>query len=299
MKTSFLPKLITLIFLLTSSCTVSDEFTENDLNNNLKPAENRIVFVSNRDGQTDIYSIKPDGSEILRITNDTEIDTNPVWSPDKTQIAYTSYIKGEFDVERSKIFIINADGTGRRQLFDRPMGELFPSWSPDGTQILYTLRYIFLARIDGQNDETLLMDADFKILQAPSWSPDGKKIAFVALLDTGNEIRIMNSDGSDIRALTNGYLPAWSPDGKKIVFFTLVGKQNDIFVINADGSGIQQLTNSPEDDLSPDWSPDGKQIVFTSYRDGNANIYVMNANGSNQMRLTDNPAEDSSPAWRK
>src|SRR5215216_5632026 len=76
--------------------------------------ENRITFVSERDGQSDVYSMKPDGSDIVRITNDPQIDANPVWSPDHSQLAHVSYVEGEGELktERSKIFIINADGTG-------------------------------------------------------------------------------------------------------------------------------------------------------------------------------------------
>lgn len=290
--------LLIISFFLLTSCTASANHPGDDTTQSGKK-EFRIAFVSKRDGQSDVYSMKPDGSEVIRITNDAEIDTNPVWSPDRTQLAYTSYVEGDIEIERSKIFIINADGSGRRQLFDRPMGESSPSWSPDGRQILYTLRFIFLASVDGQKDETLLMDPKGDLLQAPAWSPDGQEIAFVAFPDTGNEIRIMNNDGSNIRTLTHGYQPAWSPDGQKIVFYSLVGEQNDIFVINVDGSGLQQMTNDPANDFSPDWSPDGKYIVFVSDRDNNAEIYVMRADGSNQVRLTISPMEDGFPAWRK
>lgn len=289
--------LLLLIFLFTS-CTSSNEIPKvNTINPGL--GEYRIAFVSNRDGQSDIYSMKPDGSDVVRITNDDEIDTYPVWSPDRTQLAYASFVEGDFGIERSKIVMINADGTGRRLLFDRPMGELSPSWSPDGSQILYTLRSIFLASVDGKKDEMLLTDARFDILQTPAWSPDGQKIAFVALSDTGDEIRIMDKDGSNVSTLTQGYQPAWSPDGQKIAFYSLAGEQNDIFVINANGSELQQLTFEPANDLAPDWSPDGKYIVFMSDRDGNDEIYRMQADGSNPVRITNNLAEDGFPAWRK
>ncbi len=262
-------------------------------------SEYRIAFVSNRDGSSDIYSMKPDGSDATRITNDDEVDTYPAWSPDRTRLAYASYIEGDFGIERSKIVIVNADGTAGRLLFDRPAGELSPSWSPDGRQIMYTLRSIFLASVDGKKDELLLTDARFDILQAPAWSPDGQKIAFVALPASGYEIRVMDQDGSNVNTLTRGYQPAWSPDGQKIAFYSLVGEQNDIFIINADGSGTQQLTYDPGNDLAPDWSPDGKYIVFMSDRDGNDEIYVMQADGSNPVRVTNNLAEDGFPAWRK
>jgi len=288
------------IFFLTA-CASSIKVENNEVGNSVELTEKefRIAFVSERDGQSDIYSMKSDGSGVVRLTNDAAIDSSPVWSPDRTQLAYFSYVEDVNGIERSKIIIINADGTGRRQLFDRPLGELSPAWSPDGKQILYTGRLIYLASVDGRSDEILFTDPNFDILQVPTWSPDGQQIAFVALAASGDEIRIMAKDGSGVRTLTNGYFPAWSPDGQKIAFQLFKDEQYDIFVINVDGSDLQQLTNEPGNDVCPDWSPDGDHIVFASNRDKNAEIYIMNADGSNQIRLTNSPQEDSFPAWWK
>ena len=96
----FLSILTLSIFLLTA-CVPAVEFAENE-STETDEKESRIAFVSQRDGQSDIYSMNPDGSDVTQITNDAAIDTYPVWSPDRSQLAYASYVESDFDIERSR-----------------------------------------------------------------------------------------------------------------------------------------------------------------------------------------------------
>jgi TolB protein len=135
------------------------------------------------------------------------------------------------------------------------------------------------------------------------WSPNGQQIAFeVNCCRENTDIAVVNSDGSNIRYLTNlqsvessGERPKWSPDGQRILF-TQGGEGNrEIFIINADGSNLINLSNHPNDDYDPSWSPNGNQIVFTSNRDGSYQIYQINVDGSNLNRLTEVDSDNYSP----
>ena len=133
------------------------------------------------------------------------------------------------------------------------------------------------------------------------------RIAFETKRDGNYEVYTMNSDGSDVRNLTNTSPqwegnPAYSPDGTKIAFG---GDREDvywqIYVMNSDGTNVKRLTNTfgTADNWEPTWSPDGTKIAFTSTRDGDGEeIWVMNADGSNQVKLTDIPgSQNLQPDW--
>ena len=94
-------------------------------------------------------------------------------------------------------------------------------------------------------------------------------------------------------------MPNWSPDGSKIAFVSFLDGGDDIYVMNTDGSGQIRLTNNTADDICPVWSPDGTMIAFASsdpnIDNGAREIYVMNADGSAQTRITNNTADDWEP----
>jgi len=239
----------------------------------------RIVFASTRDGNYNIYVMRPDGSEQTRLTDDPADDYEPRWSPDGTRIA---------------------DGSTQTRLTNNPSWDLEPDWSPDGQGIAFaSLRdgdlEIYLMRADGTDQSRLTNDPAHD--RDPTWSPDGRQIAFESDRALNNNIYVMNADGSGQAPLTIGAVakvfPAWSPDGRQIAFTSAL----DIYVINSDGSGQTRLTSAPDDDGFPSWSPDGQKIAFTSQRDGNNEIYIMNADGSNPMRLTFDPGFDGGPDW--
>ena len=134
----------------------------------------------------------------------------------------------------------------------------------------------------------------------PMLSKDSSKLVFQSNR-TGNwEIFVSDTNGSNLRQLTNNDVPdvtpCWSPDGKKIVFASGMDNTSDIFIMNADGSNRKQLTNVDGDDSHPHFSADGKQIVFNSPRttadlsiDWSKQwheIYIMDSDGSNQKQLT-------------
>ena len=270
-------------------------------------ATEKILFVSNRDGNSEIYTISPSGTGLSRVTTNASDDLYPAWSADGSKTAFTSTRDGSWE-----IYSMNPDGSSETRLtFNAPQDQQ-PAWSPDGTKIA------FVSRRDG-NNEIYVMNADgsaqtrlTNITQTcvdssicdnwePAWSPDGSKIAFRSGIDGNWEIYVMNSDGTGLTRLTNNFAgdvwPAWSPNGSKIAFSSQRDGNGEIYAMNSDGSGQTRLTNSSAEDQMPTWSPDGSKIAFQSNRDGNAEIYTMSADGSNQTRLTSNPANDGAPDW--
>ncbi len=274
--------------------TLFNGFGFGDLSTNTK-----ITFMSDRDGNNEIYVMVADGSNLTRLTNNPAFDELPSWSADGTKIAFRSDRDGN-----NEIYVMNADGLNLTRLTNNPASDGEPSWSPDGTKIAFMSHRdgngeIYVMNADGSNPTRLTNNPAFD--PEPSWSHDGTKIAFQSNRDGNFEIYVMNADGSNPTRLTNNpendESPSWSPDGTKIAFQSFRDDNNEIYVMNADGSNPTRLTNNPAFDVDPSWSPDGTKIVFYSRRDVNDEIYVMNADGTNQVNLTNNPANENDPSW--
>ena len=223
-------------------------------------------------------------------------------------IAFSSYRDGE-----SKIFTINADGSGLVRVSTSRFRDTRPAWSPDGTRIAFVRRTshsdheIFVMNADGK-EVTKLTNRPGSVESQPAWSPDGSRIAFISnerptvnTLYGRFHVWLMNADGTGLTLLTDigggNSSPTWCPDGSKVAFDSTRDGDHEIYVIDADGSHPVNLTRHPAHDTSPAWSPDGRRIAFVSDRDGSQEIYVMEADGSNQVRLTDRPGFEKSPVW--
>jgi Tol biopolymer transport system component len=262
-----------------------------------------IAFVSDRDftgdreiayGRYDVYLMAATGGSAVRLTGGVTDVNSASLSPDGTRVAIG-------DGDQIRIVDLADPRSIVVPVTERAFTTVAPAWSPDGTRIAFTLDengwfdlHVYVVDVDGSNLTRLASGA------FPTWSPDGSRIAFNGMDDDGEEIWVMNADGTDQVNITNSpgndFWPDWSPDGDRIVF-TSGGGSNEIYAINADGSGRVNLTNHPSWDGNPQWSPDGSKIAFMSNRTGNGEIFVMNADGSEPVNLTEHPAQDQAPAW--
>ena len=266
----------------------------------LAPPTGQIAFVSDRDGNLEVYLMNADGTGQTNLTNNAASDWASAWSPDGSQIAFVSNRDGN-----GEIYVMNPDGTGVANLTNSSSGERGPVWSPDGSKIL------FVSNRDG-NDEVYAMNADGSDQAnlsnhagddwGPRWSPDGSQLAFVSDRDGNYEVYVMNADGTDQVNVTNNVAldgePAWSPDGSQIVFDTnrnqSDGSRDDVYVMNADGTGAVSLTSGSADDINPSWSPDGSWIAFISADPGWV-LKRVDVDGANEVVL--GSAQPGRPGW--
>ena len=269
------------------------------------PDCNGIAFVSNRDGNSEIYAMNPDGSGQANLTNNPASDVYPAWSPDGTKLAFSTNRDGNYE-----IYVMNADGSTPTRLTTHAANDYQPDWSPDGTKLAFMserdgMRQIYVMNADGTSQTNLSSNLT-KNDELPHWSSDGTKLAFSRSLgaDGNGEVYVMNANGTSQTNLTNNFAavdsPAdWSPDNTKL----LISSNRDhleyeLYVMNADGSGTPtRLTNNTDSELVGSWSPDGTKIAFQTNRDGNFEVYAMNADGSSPTNLTNNGNADGAPSW--
>ncbi|MBZ0279589.1 MAG: PKD domain-containing protein [Anaerolineae bacterium] len=262
------------------------------------PINNPILFVSNRDGNNELYILGTDET-LTNLTNNAANDFSPTWSPDGSQIVFVSDRDGN-----NELYIMNDDGGDVRRLTDNPADDLSPMWSLTGNQIA------FVTNRDG-NNEIYAMDTEGNNLinitnnpasdTNPAPAPNGNLLAFVSDRDGNAEIYIQAADGT-VTNITNtpdnDFSPVWSPDSNQIAFVTNRDGNNELYIMNADGNNPARITNDPGDDRSPAWSSDNSQLAFTTNRDGNDEIYVIEINGANPANVTNNGANDISAIWR-
>jgi Tol biopolymer transport system component len=264
-------------------------------------ANGKIVFVSERDGDNEIFVMNADGSNQTQLTFNTASDNYPRWSLDGTKIAFASSRDGA-----RSIYVMDADGSNQRFIMASGFA---PAWSPDGTKIVFVGNDsdIYTMNADGTNRQRLTTSvaADTN----PAWSPDGSKIVFSSNRNGDFELFTMNPDGSgQSRRLAHATRdldqPNWAPDGVQIVYVTLKERLGDfpernIWVTNPSRFVTGFDGNGGRDAFTPAFSPDGAKIVFT--RDQSflvsPNVFVMNADGSGQVRLT--TASGFRPDWQR
>ena len=255
------------------------------------------------------------------------VGSDYAFSPDGSRVVFEHSVdEGRSGLPSDELFVMNADGSGLRQLTHDGAHDGFPTWSPDGTRVVYTSyrgdRFVagclasaecpsdlHVINADGSAETRLTYTPGDESM--PSWSPDGTQIVFRSTRDDpAGTLFVMNADGTDARALdtgtTSNYWPRWSPDGRSVAF--VAEEENRRFGIysvpfpNPVGQATL-LADTAWDTLSGavfTWSPDGSEIAF-GRRDGadNSQLYLVGADGSGEHRLAELPGWGLAPvAWR-
>ena len=245
------------------------------------PGTGKVAFASNRDGNWDIWTMNPDGSDPVNLTRDVASDFHPAWSPTGEQILFVSFReKGK----ESSLYLMDADGNNIRKILDNWYSRSPATWAPDGKRIASVRDgVLYIITLDDKSVVSVA-ETGFGSVGDPTWSPDGTEIAFIYLWrKQGYELRLLDAQTLKqkvVLAQLETYPvksdPAWSPDGKQIAFVlhkwrTILNfidaanwqDEETIYVINRDGSNLRQLVSEKGPDaLHPTWSPHGNEIIY-------------------------------------
>ena len=198
----------------------------------------------------DIFTAKPDGSDLQRITNTPGYDAEATICPVTGRVLFTSVRDGDLE-----LYSMEPDGSDVKRLTNRPGYDGGGFYSHDGTKIVQ--RSGFFANEDEEKEY-------FSLLARGLVEPNKM------------EITVLDRDGGNFRQVTkNGkanFAPFWHPDNKRILFASSMGTPPrgrpifDIYIINENGSGQVKVSNNPSFDGFPMFSPDGRYLVFASNR---------------------------------
>ena len=309
-------KKLSLVFTLVMLCSIMFVFflpivycswrtptqlTSNAVDNSSPSISNdgtKVAFVSDVDGDQEIFVINSDGTGLLQLTNNTAKDRAPSISGNGTKVAFHSDIDGDWE-----IFVINSDGTGLTQLTHNTLTDAYPSISDDGSKIAFYSdvggdRQVFVVNSDGSALTQVTSNA--ATVGIACISGDGSKIAYISNVDGDRELFVVNSDGTSLSQLTNNtaddYNPSISNDGSKVAFESNVNGDWEIFMVNSDGSSLTQLTNNAVDDRGPSMSGDASEIAFYSNADGDWEIFVINSDGTGLTQLSSDTITDAFPS---
>ncbi|PKO14466.1 MAG: hypothetical protein CVU39_14525 [Chloroflexi bacterium HGW-Chloroflexi-10] len=262
-----------------------------------------ITFDSDRDGNAEIYSMAPDGSRTINLTNDAADDSEPAWSADGSQIAFVSNRPNKEQEGGNYVYVMDADGSNVRQLtFENDSAR--PDWSHDGSQITYSNKGdIYIIKADGSGQSVNLTNSPEEDVQ-PTWSPDGSQIAWLTMEGDKGNIFVMNADGSHAAQLTeNGkaYDVLWTIDGEIFSHWDHPDGVCQRCVMAADGSNARDAGGKGElQRYLPFKTADGERVecINGDMNAGNEEIYLVGEMFADIfLNLTNNPGLDRNPDW--
>ncbi|MXY27099.1 hypothetical protein F4Y59_02915 [Candidatus Poribacteria bacterium] len=271
-----------------------------------RPATEKIVFVSNRDGNSEIYIMNPDGSGQTNLTHHRGNDYTPAWSPTGRQILFASDRGGKV----SDIYVMDAAGDSIRRVFRTRMERRHPVWSPDGEQIAYYRVdggeiAIYTASIDGRNEKRIAIGMD------PDWAPDGSEIAFMSaevllpINDQFGGIQIAKPRIEIVNVRTKAkeeispdgfpliFDPTWTPDGAQFVFTGInladlvPAPVMRLYIVNRKKNGEPRKVKVEGEVSNPAVAPQGDVLVYQREAGGEDQLFKVALAGGRSEQLTD------------
>jgi Tol biopolymer transport system component len=212
-----------------------------------------IIFVSDRSGALNIWSMRASGSDPRPLTRGTDPHADPRFSPDGKSILYT-VLRGGFP----EVWVMNRDGSAPRKVTPGCQAD----WSPDGLQIAFIRDNQLWVRELASGQERRVTPEAWQRCGVPAWRPDGKQIAVASRHTGAIGIHLLSLDGKDIAPLGAEEAcctPCWSRDGRRLLCQTVKGH---VHQVGADGQNWEQVTGGADLQHDARYSPDGSMIVF-------------------------------------
>ena len=271
-----------------------------------------IAFWAEGDSGIEIYTIRPNGTHLRRLTDEDGDAFRPDWSPDGRRIAFQL----ESD-ESSDIMIMNRNGSNMRDLTPSGFEEL-PAFTPDGHHLVFDCdcnpQGVFIMRDDGSDRHRVTTHLfPFEPDSNAEVSPDGQTVTFVRHKVSGElqALLAVDPDGSDIRRIVPYTLEVaikhdWAPNGEQIVITTDAdypnGRSPNVATVRPDGTHLRMLTNyrgGEKGAFGGSYSPDGRWIVFRveDLEGESYGLFKMRPDGSDKTLIASLPFAPRGIDW--
>lgn len=224
------------------------------------PCAGKIAFSApGINGKADIYSVNPDGSNVVSLTDNPSFDGYPAWSPDGQKIAFVANKEGA-----TKLFLMNADGTNKTEILGAGLPVSHLAWSPNGQNLAAveavpdfasTTYRIKIFQLDHPNNSQIIeVQQLYSIIPASlKWSPNGDYLAFLGF--------------------------PFSPE------ITESNGGSHIYLIDIESGNIEKIS-TPSNHISGfDWLQDDKEIIFSVYEEESDGIYITSMGGLVETKL--------------
>ncbi len=281
---------------LTSWKSIGSNFqTKYSVSNN----GNLFAYSSIKNANEEIFIKQLSGGEDIRLTKGVWDDSNPIWSPDDTRIAFVS-------VRENQVGIYICPSLGGNTVLQKITGNdkiSLVKWSNDGTKIYYEVKgNLFFLRLENKEVSRVTDFIETFVDKNFSFSKDEKQIAYCEKINGQKDIWGMQLPAGIPFQITNDQNAednsVWHPAGKRILYSVNRNGHNQINVGFTDGKQPLQITRSDDEYKLLDISADGTKVFYISQED-KSDIWSIDTESGNEIKTAkENDAEfwaDDSP----
>jgi TolB protein len=220
--------------------------------------------------------------------------------PFDSKLAFVSTRRGRF----KEIFTQSIDGEDLFQVTNNPTINLFPMWDRNADQLLY-LSYktmapaLYIANLVERREHRI--DTHHGRIIGGAITPDGHQIVAAIENAGATNLYLMDSDGNEIRELTDtggiNVSPNFSPDGQTLAFTSDRSGTPQVYTMSIEGGAPKRITYSGNYNTTPAISPKGDSLAYQSREGGRFDIYQLPIGGGTPVMLTDGSGSNESASW--
>ncbi len=274
-----------------------------------------IAFVSDRDGNRELYTMLQDGGDVHRLTDAPSAEENPAWSPAWTRLAFQSNRNGNWDIFTGQVICRAGQECGPSQLTDDPGDDTMPAWSPDGRSIAFVSTRdgnpeIYVMGSDGQNQRRLTFSAAAD--SHPAWLCDSRHLVFVSDRKGDSDIYEIEAPAGPekltaepkVTALVTGPADDRDPTVSAFNIMAFLSDRSGVtqaYRMDLGSSGsVYAVAAAREAEGHPSWVDDagvqGGSLLVSIERDGATNIHSVDY-PDRDTALTNESGFNGHPAW--